>query len=58
MIEFFAEYGLFLLKVVTVELPTLSSRPEDIVPLMEHFRRQFAKHHSKNADRFSTSILK
>lgn len=37
----------YRLKVVTVELPALRDRPEDIVPLTDHFRKQFAKHHQK-----------
>ncbi len=46
----------YRLKVVTVDLPSLASRPEDVVPLMEHFRRQFVKHHRKNVDRFSADV--
>ena len=46
----------YRLKVVTVELPSLASRREDVVPLMEHFRRQFAKHHRKSVDRFSGDV--
>ncbi len=30
--------------------------PKDIVPLMEHFRRQFAKHHRKSVERFSPDV--
>ena len=37
----------FRLKVVTVNLPPLRERREDIVPLADHFRRQFAKRHHK-----------
>ena len=37
----------YRLKVVTVELPSLRERREDIVPLTDHFRKQFAKHHQK-----------
>ena len=37
----------FRLKVVTVTLPSLRERREDIVPLADHFRRQFAKRHHK-----------
>jgi len=35
------------LKVVSIDLPALRERREDIVPLVEHFRRQFSKHHHK-----------
>ncbi len=52
----FREDLYYRLKVVTVDLPTLAQRPEDIVPLMEHFRRQFTKHHRKNVDRFSPAV--
>jgi DNA-binding NtrC family response regulator len=38
----------FRLKVVTVDLPALRERREDIVPLADHFRRQFAKRHHKS----------
>jgi two-component system response regulator HydG len=38
----------FRLKVVTVDLPALRDRREDIVPLADHFRRQFAKRHHKS----------
>jgi two-component system response regulator HydG len=37
----------YRLKVVTVSLPALRERREDIVPLTDHFRKQFAKHHQK-----------
>ncbi len=35
------------LKVVTVELPPLKDRRDDIIPLIDHFRKIFAKKHSK-----------
>jgi DNA-binding NtrC family response regulator len=38
----------FRLKVVTVHLPALRERREDIIPLADHFRRQFAKRHHKS----------
>jgi two-component system response regulator HydG len=37
----------FRLKVVTVQLPALRERREDIIPLMDHFRKQFVKRHGK-----------
>ncbi|MBM3999759.1 MAG: sigma-54-dependent Fis family transcriptional regulator [Planctomycetes bacterium] len=38
----------FRLKVVTLELPPLRDRREDIVPLVDHFRKQFTKRHHKS----------
>ena len=35
------------LKVVTIDLPNLAERPDDIIPLADHFRKTFAKKHSK-----------
>jgi two-component system, NtrC family, response regulator HydG len=37
----------YRLKVVTIHLPALRERRDDIVPLTDHFRRQFAKRHHK-----------
>ena len=37
----------FRLKVVTIQLPGLKERREDIVPLVDHFRKQFARRHHK-----------
>ena len=35
------------LKVVTVDLPPLRARRDDILPLAEHFRKHFARRHKK-----------
>ncbi|HEX5105523.1 MAG TPA: sigma-54 dependent transcriptional regulator [Pirellulaceae bacterium] len=48
----------FRLKVVTVNLPPLRERREDIVPLADHFRRQFAKRHHKQVKGMSPSATK
>lgn len=37
----------YRLKVVTIELPPLRDRREDIVPLVDHFRKQFVRRHHK-----------
>lgn len=43
------------LKVVTVELPRLVERREDIPLLIEHFMKQFAKQHEKTIKSMSTA---
>jgi two-component system response regulator HydG len=48
----------FRLKVVTVELPPLRERRDDIVPLADHFRRQFAKRHHKSIKGVSPAATK
>jgi two-component system response regulator HydG len=48
----------FRLKVVTVNLPALRERREDIIPLADHFRRQFAKHHHKQVKGLSPVVSK
>jgi two-component system response regulator HydG len=46
------------LKVVTLELPALRERNEDVVPLMDHFRKYFLKRHDKPAAHFSPAVTK
>jgi two-component system, NtrC family, response regulator HydG len=48
----------YRIKVVTVELPALRQRREDIVPLMDHFRKQCNKRHGKSARNFSPAVNK
>jgi two-component system response regulator HydG len=48
----------FRLKVVTINLPALRQRREDIIPLADHFRRQFAKRHHKQIKGFSPAVSK
>jgi len=46
------------LKVVTVELPSLRDRLEDVVPLMDHFRKYFLRRHDKPAAHFTPAVTK
>ena len=46
------------LKVVTVELPALRERLEDIVPLMDHFRKSFLRRHDKPMAHFTPAVTK
>ncbi|HJN11072.1 MAG TPA: sigma-54 dependent transcriptional regulator [Pirellulaceae bacterium] len=48
----------FRLKVVTVHLPALRERREDIVPLTEHFRKQFNKRHGKTIKTVSSAVMR
>jgi DNA-binding NtrC family response regulator len=48
----------FRLKVVTVHLPALRERREDIIPLADHFRRQFSKRHHKPIKGLSPVVSK
>jgi two-component system response regulator HydG len=48
----------FRLKVVTVHLPPLRERREDIIPLADHFRRQFTKRHHKSIKGMSPVVSK
>ncbi len=48
----------FRLKVVTVELPPLRTRREDVIPLMDHFRKFFLRRHDKSTAHFSPAVTK
>ncbi|MCA9267427.1 MAG: sigma-54-dependent Fis family transcriptional regulator, partial [Planctomycetales bacterium] len=41
------------LKVVTIALPPLRERREDIVPLLDHYRKSLARHHGKKVSSVS-----
>ncbi len=48
----------FRLKVVTIELPPLRERRDDVIALMDHFRKMFLRRHSKPAAHFTPSVTK
>ncbi len=48
----------FRIKVVTVVLPPLRDRREDVIPLMDHFRKTFLKRHTKPAAHFTPEVTK
>jgi two-component system response regulator HydG len=48
----------FRLKVVTVELPALRQRREDVIPLMDHFRKMFLRRHDKPIAHFTPAVTK
>jgi two-component system response regulator HydG len=48
----------YRLKVVTVHLPPLRERLEDIVPLMDHFRKMFLRRHGKGQGSFAPAVTR
>ena len=48
----------YRLKVVTVQMPPLRQRREDIIPLMDHFRKMFLRRHNKPAANFAPAVTK
>ncbi|QDS94303.1 DNA-binding transcriptional response regulator [Roseimaritima multifibrata] len=48
----------FRIKVVTVTLPPLRDRRDDIIPLMDHFRKSFLKRHAKPTAHFTPDVTK
>lgn len=48
----------YRLNIVTVHLPALRERPEDVVPLMDHFRKMFIKRHGKPPCNFTPAVTR
>lgn len=48
----------FRLKVVTVQLPPLRDRRDDVIPLMDHFRKMFLRRYDKPVSHFSPAVTK
>ncbi|MCC6508884.1 MAG: sigma-54-dependent Fis family transcriptional regulator, partial [Pirellulaceae bacterium] len=48
----------YRLKVVTIHLPPLRERRDDIVPLMDHFKKQFLRRHGKPLASFAPAVTK
>ncbi|KAA5540708.1 sigma-54-dependent Fis family transcriptional regulator [Roseiconus nitratireducens] len=48
----------FRLKVVTVEIPPVRERREDVIPLMDHFRKMFLRRHGKPTAHFTPAVTK
>src|SRR6056297_1145607 len=48
----------FRLKVVTVALPPLRDRRDDVIPLMDHFRKMFLRRHGKPTAHFTPAVTK
>jgi two-component system response regulator HydG len=48
----------YRLKVVTIHLPALRERRDDIVPLTDHFRRLFAKRHHKTIKGIAPAVTR
>ena len=48
----------YRIKVITIDLPPLRERREDIVPLVDHFRKHFAKRHGKSVKNISPAVTR
>lgn len=57
MQEKFREDLYYRLKVVTIKLPPLKDRREDILPLAEHFLKKYAEENKKSKKYFSPEVV-
>ncbi len=48
----------YRLNIVTVHLPALRERPDDVIPLMDHFRKMFIKRHGKPTCNFTPAVTR
>ncbi|QDV24999.1 sigma-54-dependent transcriptional regulator [Aureliella helgolandensis] len=48
----------YRLNIVTVHIPALRERPDDVVPLMDHFRKMFIKRHGKSPCSFAPAVTR
>ena len=48
----------YRLNIVTVHLPALRERPDDVIPLMDHFRKMFLKRHGKSPANFTPAVTR
>ncbi|MEE8604116.1 MAG: sigma-54 dependent transcriptional regulator [Candidatus Aminicenantaceae bacterium] len=53
----FREDLYYRLKVVTIKLPPLKDRKEDILPLAEHFLKKYAEENNKDTVNFSPGVI-
>ena len=53
----FREDLYYRLNVVTIDLPSLKERNEDILPLAEHFLKKYAEENNKNVKSFSPEVI-
>jgi DNA-binding NtrC family response regulator len=54
----FREDLYYRLNVVTIDLPPLKDRMEDILPLAEHFLKKYAEENNKRIKNFSDDVVK
>ncbi len=55
--EKFREDLYYRLNVVTIDLPPLKDRMEDIIPLAEHFLKKYAEENNKRIKNFSDDVV-